>query len=137
MIHREFLLVNDTAWKHCVNFVEANRKALEADSPIRLIVTTQEEKRRSEQNRYYWKCVIGSIADQIWVDGKQFSKDAWHELLAGMYGAKEDIRLPNGQITTKRLSTTEMSVKQFSKYIDDVIKYGASEHGVMFPAEEQ
>jgi hypothetical protein len=90
VIHREFLLVNDTAWKHCVNFVESNRKPLEADSPLRIIITTQEEKRRSEQNRYYWKCVIGSIADQVWVSGQQFSKDAWHELLAGQFGVKVD-----------------------------------------------
>ena len=110
--------------------------ALNDKKPLRVIVVDSEAKRNAEQNKYYWGVVIKSIADQAWVGGMQFSSAAWHEQSAQMFGIKEEIRLPNGTLTTRRKSTTDMKVREFSQYIDEVCAWAGTELGVRFPAPE-
>jgi len=138
VINREFKIVSETALNIAINFIKSNWKPLfDAETPLFLIVTSAEEKRRAQQNKYYWAVVIRSIADQAWVQGKQFSAEAWHEYFASQYGIKKEVEMPNGCIATKRLSTTEMKVKEFSEYTEKVTAYGATELAVRFPAQEQ
>jgi hypothetical protein len=137
-LHREFKIISETALKSAINFVESNWRALlDVETPIFLIITSAEEKRRDQQNKYYWAVVIRSIAEQAWLNGKQFSAEAWHEYFASQYGVKKEIEMPNGCISTKRLSTTEMKVREFSEYTQKVEAYGAQELAVRFPAGDQ
>ena len=136
-LNREFKIFNETVLKIAINFLESNWKALlDAETPLFLIVTTAEEKRRAQQNKYYWSCVIRSIADQAWINGSQYSAEAWHEQMARTYGQFKDVTLPDGEVVVKRLSTTEMSVKDFAKYTEQVTIYGATELGIRYPAPE-
>lgn len=136
-LQREFKIQNETVLKIAINFLESNWRALlEAKTPLFLIVTTAEEKRRAQQNKYYFGSVIRSIAEQAWINGKQFSAEAWHEQMARTYGTFKDVTLPNGDVVVKRLSTTEMSVKDFAKYTEQVTAFGATELGIRFPAQE-
>ena len=132
-IYREFTLRDKNVWHNLCAFVAANAKAcLERNKPLRIIVTQSEAKRRSEQNAFYWGAVITQIAEQAWVSGRQFSKETWHEMYARMFGVCEDITLPNGEVVTKRLSTTEMTVSQFAEYMQQVQAHAAIEYGVFF-----
>lgn len=132
-LYREFILRGPSAWQALVAFVRTNAKACnDRERPLRVIVTEAEAKRRLEQNRYYWGVVITSIAEQAWVNGQRFSKDAWHEYFAREFGLCEDITLPSGEVVTRRMSTTEMSVSQFAEYTEKVHAYGAMELGVEF-----
>lgn len=134
---REFIIENDKVWECAKVFIESNRKMLaELNTPIRLTVSTKEEKRRERQNRYYFGIVLKSIEEQAWVSGKRFTKDAWHELLANQFGEFVEIELPDGNNILKRLSTTEMSVKRFAKYITEVTAYACSEFVIHFPAPD-
>lgn len=110
--------------------------SLREKRPLRVIVTDAEAKRNAEQNRYYWSCVIKSIAEQAWVGGKQFSPAAWHEQCAQMHGVSEEIRMPYGNLMLRRKSTTDMKVREFSQYIDEVCAWAGTELGVRFPAPE-
>ncbi|KVX03995.1 recombination protein NinB [Alcaligenes faecalis] len=133
LIYREFTLRDGLSWNNLVALVRANaRAAIDIDKPLKVIVTQAEAKRRSVQNRYYWAAVITPIAEQAWVGGHQFSKESWHELYGRMFGVCEDITLPDGEVVTRRLSTTDMTVSQFSEYCERVQAHAAQEYGVEF-----
>lgn len=137
-LHREFVLDTSQRWKAAQSFVESNREAMsKANNPLRLIITTQEAKRNAEQNKFYWKAVITQIAEQVWIEGKQYSKEAWHEMAARKFGVCKDVELPNGEVVIKRLSTSEMKVKEFAQYIEEVSAWAASELSVVFYVQEE
>jgi hypothetical protein len=59
----------------------------------------------------------------VWIDGKQYSQDAWHEHYKRKFIGIEEI--PGG---IQGISTTTLSVKEFSEYCDK-IEYDAIELG--------
>lgn len=133
VLYREFTLRNGGMWAAVVAFVKANAPSFaENGTPLRLIVTAEEKKRNEAQNKFYWGAVLKQIAEQGWVNGRQFDKDTWHEYFARMYGVCEDVTLPDGEIVSRRKSTTQMSVGEFSAYTASVQAYAANQLGVSF-----
>lgn len=132
-LYREFVLRSPSVWVSLVAFIKANAAAcMERGEPIRLIVTTDEKKRNAEQNRFLWGVVYRDIAEQAWVDGRQYDKDTWHEYFARMFGVCEEITLPDGEIVTRRKSTTQMTVGEFSDFLTKIQAYAADNLGVQF-----
>lgn len=131
MLYREFRLQGNSQWQAFKAFVGANAKAA-ADSgkPLRLIVTADEAKRNVQQNRFYWGAVITPIAEQAWVDGRQFDKDTWHEYFGRLYGVCEDVTLPDGEVIVRRKSTTAMTIAEFSEYLERVQLHATEQLGV-------
>lgn len=132
-LYREFLLRDISIWHTLTAFVGSNAKAMaEAGTPLRIIVTSAEAKRNSEQNKRYWGLVLKTISANAWVNGQQFSSDVWHEYFARKFGVCEDVTLPGGEIVTRRRSTTDMSVSEFTTYMGEVEAYAAQQLGVSF-----
>ena len=132
-LYREFLIRDIGIWNTFVAFVGSNAKAMaDAGTPLRLIVTSAETKRNSEQNKRYWGLVLKTIAANAWVNGQQFSSDVWHEYFARKFGVCEDVTLPGGEVVTRRRSTTDMSVSEFTTYMGEVEAYAAQQLGVTF-----
>lgn len=132
-LYREFRIDRRGVLPNLIAFVKANALACsERGEPIRLIVTTDEKKRNAEQNRFYWGVALRDISEQAWVDGKQFDKDTWHEYFARMFGVCDEITLPDGEIITRRKSTTQMSVGEFSAYMERVQAWASNNLGVEF-----
>jgi hypothetical protein len=132
-LYREFQLRSPSIWTSVLVFVKANAKAcLDKGEPLRVIVTSDEKKRNAEQNRFYWGVTLRDISEQAWVDGKQFDKDAWHEMFALKFGICEDVDLPDGSTITRRKSTTQMTVGEFSTYVNQVQAWAANNLGVEF-----
>ena len=132
-LYREFHLRDIGIWNTFVAFVGSNAKAMaEAGTPLRIIVTSAEAKRNSEQNKRYWGLVLKTIAANAWVNGQQFSADVWHEYFARKFGVCEDVTLPGGEVVTRRRSTTDMSVSEFTTYMGEVEAYAAQQLGVSF-----
>jgi hypothetical protein len=71
--------------------------------------------------------VLNEIAANAWVDGKQYSAEAWHEHFKRQFIGTEE--LPGG--STAGISTTTLDVGAFSEYIERVIQYAAEHLGVM------
>lgn len=131
--YREFQLRSPSVWTSVLAFVKANAQAcLEKGEPLRVIVTSDEKKRNAEQNRFYWGVALRDISEQAWVDGKQFDKDTWHEYFARMFGVSEELTLPDGEIITRRKSTSQMTVGEFSTYVNQVQAWAANNLGVEF-----
>lgn len=134
-LYREFTLRDGGVWSAVVAFVRANAPSFAGKGePLRVIVTAEERQRNTQQNRFYWGAVLKQISETAWVEGRQFDKDAWHEYFARKYGVCDEVTLPDGEIIMRRKSTTQMSVGEFSQYLNDVQAYAASELGVQFDA---
>jgi hypothetical protein len=132
-LYREFTLKSGNVWSAVVAFVRANAPSFaEKGEPLRVIVTAEEKQRNAQQNRFYWGAVLKAISEQAWVEGRQSDKDAWHEYFARKFGVLDEVTLPDGEIITRRKSTTQMSVGEFSQYLNDVQAYATSELGVEF-----
>jgi hypothetical protein len=132
-LYREFQLKDGGAWNSVVAFIKANAPVFaHRGEPLRLIVTAEERQRNQQQNRFYFGAVLKQISEQAWVDGKQYDKDTWHEYFARKYGILDELTLPDGEIITRRKSTTQMSVGEFSEYLNQVQAYAGETLGVCF-----
>ncbi|WP_257757890.1 recombination protein NinB [Burkholderia glumae] len=132
-LYREFVIRNGSIWSNVVAFVRANAKVFaDRGEPLRVIVTAEEKQRNAAQNRLYWGAILRAIAEQSWVDGRQFDKDAWHEYFARLYGVSDELTLPDGEIILRRKSTSQMSVGEFSTYLNQIQAYAANTLGVEF-----
>jgi hypothetical protein len=133
MLYREFVLRSPAAWQALAQLVAANAKAfIDRGRPLRVIVTEDEKRRTDSANRFYWGAVLTTIAEQAWVDGRQYGKDVWHEHFARLYLPHTEIVTPYGEIVSRRKSTTELTVSEFSEYLQRVQSDAASSLGVMF-----
>ncbi|MGS1071506.1 recombination protein NinB [Burkholderia glumae] len=131
-LYREFI-IRPGVWSNVVAFVKANAKAFnDRGEPLRVIVTAEEKQRNAAQNRLYWGAILRAIAEQAWVEGRQFDKDAWHEYFARMFGVSDELTLPDGEIILRRKSTSQMSVGEFSTYLNQIQAYAANTLGVEF-----
>ena len=115
---------------------------LDEQEPLEVIIREPVKARGLDQNGYYFMR-IGELAGQAWIDGKQFSKDAWHE-----YAKKnimpEEITTKDGEVRSKWeptpdgdmsvISTTRLERGCFADYTNAVEAFGAS-LGVMFSAD--
>lgn len=132
-MYREFVIRNPDIWQAFCAVVKSNAKSFaDNGNPFRIILTTDSAKRNELQNRRYWGYLLKNIAEQAWVNGKQFDKDIWHEYLARKFGVLEEIILPDGEIITRRKSTTQMTVSEFGEYMENVESYAALSLGVTF-----
>lgn len=117
-------------WDRVVAFVKAN---VGGDKLLGVTIFDANEKKRSaEQNRFYWKARMEYIAENAWVNGAQFSKEAWHEFFADKFAARIELRLPDGELKSVRKSTTDMLVHEFSTYMVQIEAYCANHLGLDF-----
>lgn len=112
---------------------------LDPDKPLLVTVGEEPKKRGLDQNGYMW-IRLTEIAEQAWFDGKQFSKDCWHEY-ARQNIMPEQITTKDGEVRSKWvempsgdptvISTTMLEKKCFADYCTAIEAFGAS-LGVMF-----
>lgn len=135
-LYREFILRSPEVWGVFASFVKEHAKQMiDSGSPLRLIVTTSSTRRNTEQNKRYWGFVLKTVADQAMVSGKHYSPDVWHEFFARKFGVCDEVTLPDGEIVTRRKSTTEMNVGEFAEYMTRVEAHATMELGVRFEAQ--
>lgn len=115
-------------------FLKANWRAMaDAGKPLAVSITEAKSKRSTDQNRRYW-ALVTDIAEQAWVDGKQFNKEVWHEHLARKFGVCKEITLPDGEIVLVRESTGDMDVQTFTAYMTRIEVYAAQDLGIELSA---
>lgn len=112
---------------------------LDSDRPLEMVIREQVKARGLDQNGYYFMR-IGEIAEQAWLAGRQYSKNAWHEY-AKNHIMPEEITTKDGEVRSKWeptpdgemsvISTTQLERKCFAEYTTAVEAFGA-ELGVMF-----
>jgi hypothetical protein len=130
-LHRTFEIRNPTNISAVGAFIKANWAAcLTAGEPLRIEVTQRGDKRSAEQNKRYW-ALLRSISEQAWVDVRQFDSETWHELFRRQYIGTEEINLPDGTRIERGISTTTLSVSEFTSLMDRIEQYAAEQLGVV------
>ena len=104
---------------------------------VKITVEEAEDERSVQQNRFYWGPCLREISEQAVKDGSKWSADAWHEAFKRVFLGYEIVKVKvagrKRPTTYRRLrSTTDLSVRAMSKYLDEIQAHAASEMGVRF-----
>jgi hypothetical protein len=107
------------------------------DKRVRITVEVAEEDRSEQQNRFYWGPCLTEISEQAVVCGQRWTVDAWHELFKRQFIGYEvkKIKVAGRKKVTiiRRLkSSTDLTVRQFSDYLDKLQAFAAADLGVRF-----
>jgi hypothetical protein len=125
-MERLFVLRSEQHAKALEVFVRCNWKQMENEGrPMAVLVTEHKSKRNTQQNRLYW-ALLREISEQAWVEGKQFSSEAWHAFFAGKFIGWQDA--PGGIKTP--ISTTTLDVHAFAEYVTQIQAYAGTELGI-------
>lgn len=120
---------------------------MDAIHPIEVVIREFSKPRKLDQQKLMWVGALKDISEQAWYQGKQFSADVWHETYKRLYlpeeyqegitqeGYKKWDYLPSGERVLVG-STTKLTTKGFSEYLEQVYADGAG-MGVKFHTIER
>lgn len=122
-----------------------NIAPIDLGKPLEFILREEVKKRKLDQNSLMWVGPLKDIAEQAYVEGRTYSDVIWHEHFKTLYLPEEyDPELckdenykkwdfkPNGDRILVG-STTELTVKGFAQYLEQVMADGAN-MGVQYHA---
>src|SRR3990172_2004590 len=58
---------------------------LPVDGSMEIAIRPRKKLRTNQQNHLWWGYRLKEISEQVWVNGKQFSADVWHEHMKREY----------------------------------------------------
>jgi hypothetical protein len=115
-------------------------------NPLEVVIREKQKVRKQSQNDLMWSRELKDISEQAYVNGRTYSAEVWHDFFKREYLPEEyDEELtkegyrkwdvdPNGERVLVG-STTQLTTKGFSIYLEQVTAYGAG-LGVMFGVRE-
>jgi len=121
----------------------AEKLIWEVPENYEIIIGPETKVRTKQQNAYNWAGMLGDYARQGIINGRKFDEDTWHEYLKKKFlpdhfiegitlkGYRKWVELPDGTLQMKG-STTKLSVRGFSEYLNECFAFGAQELGIMF-----
>jgi len=146
MTERTIKLMNASIRDNAVKQVQN----LPYDGSLEICIRPITKTRSSSANARHWAAIMKDLSEQAYVEGKQFSVEIWHSFLKAKFlpnPEDENIamlvknpekyqlfaELPDGTVECVG-STTQLTVRGFSEYMEAVQAWAASECGVMFSA---
>lgn len=121
--------------------LRANEMARAMVERVRIVITlaVAEDDRSLRQNRFYWGVVLQQISAQA---PGGWTADAWHELFKRQVLGYEVVKVKvagrkKPTIYRRLRSTTQLTVKQMSDYLDQVIALATTDAGVEFDFDQQ
>ena len=109
------------------------------DAGKRVVITAMEEEdsKSIRQRRYYHGYVLVEIAEQAQVNGQKFAMPVWKEHFRELYVGStwkviKDPMTGKKKRRKVRISTEDLNAKAYSKLIDQVTAFAATELGVTF-----
>ena len=96
---------------------------------LQITIAPKKSKRTIEQNKRLW-AIYNELAQNAWVNGRQFTADVWHEYLKGLFIGYNETVLPSGEVLKTPISTTTLNTAEMTAYQDKITAYGASNFGI-------
>jgi hypothetical protein len=125
---RIFVLRGDSNAQALWAFLRGNwRQLADAGKPLAITVAEHKAKRSIDQNKRLW-VLLNEISASAWLDGSQFTADAWHEYFKRKFIGTEE--LPGGG--SVGISTTALDVSEFAAYMTRIEVYASQELGIEF-----
>ena len=90
-----------------------------------IIIRKHSSKRTNEQNKYYWKIVIGILANEF-----GYEPDEMHMVLREKFLRIYDNKHPDFVIAK---STTKLSTIDFIGYVERIQRWASIEHQIFIP----
>jgi len=121
--------LNRVIWPHLKANVTAGRRMV-------LILKEFEDDRTIQQNKYMW-VILGEISKQAKPCGVGFLPEGWHWYFKRKFlGYRfNKVSIPGNKrisVIKELRSTTKLSVKKMTEYLDKVQAHAATEFGVEF-----
>ena len=125
---KQFLIINPHIINHVHNFLNQNYQGvLNSGEVLEVNICIYKSKRNLEQNKRL-HAMLQEIANQVWIDGKQFSMETWKEHFKQMFLGV--IELPSGRLMAN--PTHKLNTKECAEFMQKVEAYAVSEFGVVF-----
>lgn len=100
---------------------------------VTITIERKSRKRTSQQNRYYWGCVI-VLAKRGFNDlGHDLNDEDTHTFLKSKFNPKDIVFQDTGEVFTFGASTTEMDTIDFNLYIEKIQQFAAEILNVIIP----
>ena len=117
--------------------VESDDEDAGAPRRFRIVIGIDHETKSVKQRKFLHGVVLPQVSAQVRVDGQRYVAALWKEFFRKLLlGDRwESYRLPGHKRATPhrvRVSTEDLSVRQYSDYIDKVIAHAVTELGVEF-----
>lgn len=98
-----------------------------------VMIIKKRGKRSHPQNRYYWGVVIAEIRIRLRELGNEFDAETVHEFLKAKFNG-EKIEIPGtGEQIEIGQTTTDMTVEDFSEYLERVIRFANETLEIIIP----
>ena len=106
------------AFKAAEAMVKAGRdvEVIVRERKIKRSIEQNKSKRSIEQNKRYW-ALLGEVEATVWVDGRQFSDEVWHEQFRRWFIGQDEVVMPDGERVIRGISTTTLSVGEMTDYM--------------------
>ncbi|MBC7680754.1 MAG: recombination protein NinB [Ferruginibacter sp.] len=113
------------------------QKWAEGCGRLRVLIQPEEDAKSIQQRNYYHRYVLVEIAEQAKVNGEKFAMPVWKEHFRELYVGStwkviKDPMTGKKKRRKVRISTEDLGVKAYSKLIDQVTAFAATELGVHF-----
>ena len=103
---------------------------------VRMRCEEAKDVRSLRQNAFYWGHVLSEISLQAVNLGERWVDEAWHQLFKRMFLGyryeREEVAGRAPRAVRILRSTTDLSVKEMSAYLDQVMAFGVTDFGVQF-----
>lgn len=90
--------------------------------PYEIVLRPLKAKRSGDQNKRYW-ALLREVAATVWVNGRQFSDEVWHEQFKRIFIGLEEITLPDGGVESRGISTTTLNISDMGRYMDEICQW--------------
>ncbi len=146
---RTFRLADREVVRRMVDLIE--NLPVDAARPLEVVIREEKRKRTLDQSALYWAGPLRDIAEQAWVQGRQYSAEVWHEYFKREFlpdpycsdcdGSHIKDGFAKWAMTPKGTnvligSTTGLTVRGMAAYLERVYAYGAS-LGVQFSENDR
>lgn len=113
----------------------ARRLWSEGVARIAVHAEPEEDARTIQQLRFLWGVVYKELSEQARIEGQKYTPDAWHELAKRLHLPRvhKKVRVAGSKrmvVYTTIGSTSGLSVKRMSVYIEKVLAWGATDFSV-------
>lgn len=118
---------------------------IDPDKPLEFLLREEVKARKPDQNALMWAGPMRDIAEQGWLNGRTYTAEVWHEFFKREYLpeefdpalCKDRYRKWDYTPTGERVlvgSTTDLTVRGFALYLQQVEAFAGRELGVRFHA---
>jgi predicted GNAT superfamily acetyltransferase len=134
-------LINPTQAYQAINNVWLKVKSeLQAGNKQVIELKSYEEALTAKQRKYYHGYILTTIAQSVSVDGRKYHLNVWKEHYRRLFLPDAivditDIKTGATRRELHRVSSESLSVKGYTKLIEQVTADAASEYGVIFDAD--